>query len=120
MSVVFKLSLWQLLVTFLFAGFCAFFWGQQHAISALVGGAICSISNVFFAGRLFVSKKTIDAEQQPQQVMRHFYRSEALKIAFTLAMFVLVFTLTKIVFMAFIIAYLLAALANWLFLPVLK
>ena len=120
MSVVLKLSLLQLLVTLVFAGFCGFFWTQQHAISAMVGGIICCVGNGFFAGRLFVGKKTIDAEQQPQKILRHFYRSEALKIAFTLAMFVLVFTLTKVVFMAFIIAYALAALANLLFLPVLK
>jgi len=92
------------------------FWGKISGASALMGGLICVISNLFFAGRLFVGKQTSD----PKQILRQFYRSEALKIAFVFAMFIMVFTLVNIEFMPFILAYSLAAFLNWLCLPFLK
>ena len=111
----------QFLVTAVFAAFLATFYGFWQAVSGLAGGGICCCANAFFAGRLFVHKAVnVDVALQPRQILRHFYRSEALKIAFTLAMFVLFFTVIEVSFMPFIIAYALAALANWLFLPVLK
>lgn len=117
MGVVLKLSFLQFIVTVVFAAAMAYFKSYHYAVSALVGGSICCIANGFFAARLFVGSNVGD---EPKQLLRHFYRSEALKILFTLAMFVLVLKLTGVAFMPFIIAYALAALANWAFLPFLN
>ena len=116
MTVVSKLSLIQLIITLIFAGVVYRFWGSISGVSALIGGLICVLSNLFFAGRLFVGKQTDD----PKQILRQFYRSEALKVAFVFAMFTIVLTMVNIEFMSLILAYSLAAFLNWLCLPFLK
>lgn len=116
MTVVSKLSLIQLVFTLIFAGVIYSFWGRIFGVSAFIGGLICVASNLFFAGRLFVGKQTND----PKRILRQFYRSEALKIAFVFAMFTMVFTLTSIEFMPFILAYAFTALLNLLCLPFLN
>lgn len=116
MTVVTKLSLFQFLFTLIFSVVVTFFWSQSHGFSALLGGLICTVANLFFAGKLFFGRHADD----PKLILRQFYRSEALKLAFTFAMFILVFKLIKIEFMPFILAYSFAALLNWLCLPFLK
>jgi len=116
MAVVIKLSLFQLVFTLFFSILLAFFISQSHGYSAFLGGSICAFANLFFAGKLFFKKETDD----PKKALQYFYRSESLKIAFTLAMFVLVFSLLKIDYLTFIIGYSFAALLNLLCLPFLK
>ena len=116
MTVVSKLSLIQLVFTLIVAGVTYGFWGRIFGVSALIGGLICVVSNLFFDGRLFVGKQTSD----PKQILRQFYRSEALKLAFVFAMFTIVFTLLDIEFMLFIVAYAFIALLNLLCLPFLN
>lgn len=116
MTVVSKLSLIQLIITLILTGVVYSFWGMISGASALIGGLICVVSNLFFAGRLFVGKQTGD----PKQILRQFYRSEALKIAFVIAMFIMVFTLVNVKFLPFILAYAFAALLNLLCLPFLN
>ena len=116
MTVVSKLSLIQLIFTLILSGVVYSFWGKISGASALIGGLICVVSNFFFAGRLFVGRHTED----PKQILRQFYRSEALKLTFVIAMFIIVFTLLDIEFMAFILAYAFIALLNLLCLPFLN
>lgn len=116
MTVVSKLTLIQLIFTLVFSGVNYFVWGASSATSALIGGSICVVSNLFFAGRLFVGKQQDD----PQQILRHFYRSEAFKFAFVVIMFAIMFTLENIEHLPFILAYALAALLNLLCLPFLN
>ena len=91
-------------------------FSKFHGFSALIGGGICVTSNLFFAGRLFVGRRVSD----PKEMLRHFYRSEALKFLFVVAMFVLVYKLVDIDPMSFIVAYALTALVNLICLPFLK
>lgn len=116
MTVVTKLSLIQLVFALFFACVMSVFFSSLHGISAIIGGGICVISNLFFAGKLFVGRHTTE----PQKILRQFYRSEALKIAFVCAMFILVYKFVDIEFMPFIIAYALTALLNLVCLPFLK
>jgi ATP synthase protein I len=116
MTVVTKLSLIQLFFTLIFFVVAYFYGGKLHGTSALLGGLICTTANLFFAGKLFLAKQTAD----PKMILRQFYRSEALKIAYTIAMFILVLKLTNIEFLSFILAYSFAALLNWLCLPFLN
>lgn len=112
-KIVVRLSCWQAIFTILFAFGMFVFVGKHEAVSALMGGFICSLANLFFAGRLFSSQ----SEQPPKQMLRRFYRSEALKIVFTLTMFIIAMSIAKVALLPFIVSYLLAALiVNWLFL----
>ena len=116
MTVVTKLSLMQLVFALLFAALVCLVWGLPYALSALMGGMICVIANLFFAGKLFLSKRYV----RPEQILQKFYRSEVLKLLFTFTMFVLVFVLMDIKFVAFILAYSFTTLLNLLCLPFLK
>lgn len=127
MTVITKLSLVQLIFTLILSVICFYALSGLHAISALLGGLICSLGNLFFAGKLFLGKKMAkqtkqmtEQEVEANEILRQFYRSEALKIAFTLAMFILVFKLLNLEFLVFILAYSFAAFLNWLCLPFLK
>ena len=116
MTVVTKLSLIQLLFTLVMTVVVTFFWSKSHGFSALLGGLICTSANLFFASKLFFGNQTND----PKTILRQFYRSEALKIAFTIAMFILILKLISIEFLPFILAYFFAALLNLICLPILK
>ena len=116
MTVVTKLSLMQLVFTLLLTALTGLVWGLPHAASAFLGGIICVIANLFFAGKLFLSKRYV----RPEQILQKFYRSEVLKLLFTFTMFVLVFVLIDIKFEAFILAYSFTTLLNLLCLPFLK
>ncbi len=116
MTVVTKLSLIQLVFTVLFSVLTGLIWGLPYAVSALLGGMICVTANLFFAGKLFLSKRYV----QPEQILQKFYRSEVLKLLFTFTMFILVFVLIEIKFVAFILAYSFTTLLNLLCLPFLR
>ena len=116
MAVVIKLSLIQFLFTLTFSAVNAFFWSDSHGWSALLGGLTCTVANLFFAGKLFQARNNHD----PKLILRHFYRSESLKLAFTFAIFILVFKLIEIEFLSFILAYSFTALLNLLCLPFLN
>lgn len=116
MSVVTKLSLMQLVFTIIFSVLVAVLWGFPHAGSAFLGGIICVTANLFFAGKLYLSKNI----EKPEYILHRFYRSEVMKLLFTFAMFTLVFVLLDVHFIAFILAYSFAALLNLLCLPFLK
>lgn len=116
MTVVTKLALMQLVFTLILTMLIAVFWGWSYAYSALLGGMICALANLFFAGKLFFSKSIVN----PEQILQKFYRSEALKLMFIITMFVLVFLMVEIKFLAFILAYSLASSLNLFCLPFLK
>jgi len=116
MATMFKLSIIQLMFSVIFSIFVGLLWGFSYGKSALLGGLICSVANVFFSGKLFFYK----SKDQTKQTLRHFYRSESSKIALTVAMFILVFLLIDIEFLPFIVAYSLATLLNLLCLPILN
>ncbi|MGK0269914.1 MAG: ATP synthase protein I [Cocleimonas sp.] len=116
MTVVTKLSLMQFVFILLLTALITLIWDLQYAGSAFLGGFICVIANLFFAGKLFLSKRYV----RPEQILQKFYRSEVLKLLFTFTMFVVVFVLIDIKFAAFILAYSFTTLLNLLCLPFLK
>jgi ATP synthase protein I len=112
-SVVFKLALLQFLVTLLVSVSVLLVYNQHQALSALYGGLIAAIANLFFAGRLFVTQ----ADLQATQILRRFYRSVSMKALFTLTMFAICIIAIKVSILPFIIAYFAAAvIVNWFFL----
>jgi len=112
-SLVFKLVLWQVLATVVLSVSLYFLFDQRTALSAFFGGLVCAIANLFFVGRLYFAREEVTA----QSMVYRFYRSESMKVIFTLAMFVLFIVIAKVAILPFVIAYLIAAvLVNWLFL----
>lgn len=112
-SVVLKLALLQFLVTLFVSVLVLFFFNQHEAWSALFGGLIAAVANLFFAGRLFVTQPDLQATQ----ILRRFYRSVSMKALFTLTMFAICIIAIKVSILPFIIAYFVAAvLVNWIFL----
>ena len=116
MTVVTKLSLMQLVFTLLLTALIGLVWGFSHAFSAFLGGMICVVANLFFAGKLFLSRRNVC----PDKILQNFYRSEVMKLVFTIAMFVMVFVLVKINFLIFILIYMVISLLNLFCLPFLK
>ena len=112
-KVVFKLALLQLFGTVVFSLALYYCFDKREALSALFGGLVAVLANLFFATRLFASKRDLQAGE----VLVRFYLSEALKVAFTLMMMSIFIIVIKVSMLPFIIAYLIAAvIVNWLFL----
>ena len=112
-SVVLKLALLQFLVTLVISILVWLVFNQHQAWSALLGGLIAALANLFFAGRLFVTQ----ADLQATQILRRFYRSVSMKVLFTLTMFAICIIVIKVSILPFIITYFVAAMiVNWLFL----
>jgi len=116
MTVVTKLSLMQFVFTIVLTALVGLVWGSIHAFSAFLGGIICTVANLFFAGKLFLNKRYVI----PEQILKKFYRSEASKLLFIFTMFVFVLVFMDIDFLAFILAYFSTSLLNLFCLPFLK
>ena len=112
-SVVLKLAVLQLLTTLLLSCLVWLVFSQHEAQSAMLGGSIAAIANLFFAGRLFVTQVDLPAKQ----ILQRFYRSVSMKVLFTLTMFAICIIAIMVSILPFIIAYFVAAMIiNWLFL----
>ncbi len=68
MTVVTKLSLMQLAFVLFFTALVGLIWDLSYAGSAFLGGIICVIANLFFAGKLFLSKRYL----RPEQILQKF------------------------------------------------
>lgn len=90
-SLVARLLLAQLGLTVVLA---ALFWGMDGVVSgysALLGGLTCVIPNAFLALRLKVSRR----DPGPGALVRAAYVGELGKLALTVLMFTVVFTLVR-------------------------
>ena len=70
------------------------FWGTQGHVagySALTGGLICVLPNAFLALRLLVPR----SDPGPKALLRAAYAGELGKLALTVIMFIVVFTLVR-------------------------
>jgi len=81
-----KILLFQF-VTTLGLGAAAFVFGQDAAVSALIGGGICTLSNALFAVTVFGRYRA----QWPELMVARFYSAEIKKIGLALLLFVVTF-----------------------------
>ena len=102
------------MVTFSIAAVYMGYQGKQAAISALIGGMVCIIPNLYLAAKLFQHRGAHAA----RRIVRNFYWGEAVKIFLTMLMFALVFIYIPInpqaLFITFIVVQLCMWLAPWL------
>lgn len=76
----------QLITTLAFAAVMLVF-GKHSALSAVIGGTICTMANGVFALRALRSYRA----QQPGLIVMRFYGAELLKIGLVLILFVAVY-----------------------------
>lgn len=106
MSVV----LGQVAITVVAAVICFAAWGRTPGISALVGGGISVVASAVLAFFGFGSP----AGSLPERVARDFYIGEALKLAVTVALFVVVFVTLKVSFAALFGTYIATLFVFWI------
>ncbi|KGP63769.1 ATP synthase subunit I [Legionella norrlandica] len=106
---IMRLWLVQLGVTLFLAALCAILFSSNAASSALLGGLVCIIPNVYFAIKLFKHQ----GARAAKQIVNSFYKGEALKIILSMFLFTLVFVLFRITPAAFFASYILVLMTHW-------
>ena len=97
----YRLAAWQAALTFGVAGVAAAIGGIAAAQSALMGGGISIVAGLYQALRMFSSQAAL----QPERFMRSVYTGEAIKIALTVALFIVVIRVMRPQFAPMIVAY---------------
>lgn len=112
---VWHLLAFQLAVSALIALIALVVNGAMASLSALLGGLICVVPNVYFVRQLFKYK----GARAAKQIVNGFYKGEALKLLLTIALFVLVFKLIRINPLFFFMAFIAAQMVFW-FVPLIS
>jgi len=89
-------------------------FGSQVAYAALVGAFIGIVPNWHLADRMLRPNRNVG----PEQLLRQIYFGEFIKIAFTVALFVMTIVLLDVSFLVVIGVYLAIVAVNWMLLPI--
>jgi ATP synthase protein I len=100
----------QVVVTLVAAAICFAVWGRVTGLSALAGGGISAAASAVLAFFAFRSPAGADAER----VARGFYVGEGLKLAVTVALFVVVMVTMRISFAALFGTYIATLFVYWI------
>ena len=100
----------QVVVTLVAAAICFAVWGRVAGLSALAGGGISAVASAVLAFFAFRSPAGAPAER----VARAFYVGEGLKLAVTVALFVIVFVTFKVSFAALFGTYIATLFVYWI------
>ena len=100
----------QVVVTLVAAAICFAVWGRVAGLSALAGGGISAAASAVLALFAFGSPAGAGAER----VARAFYVGEGLKLAVTVALFVVVFLTLKVAFAPLFGAYIATLFVYWI------
>lgn len=107
---VLRLAGWQLLLTALLTATAWLTGYDSAALSVFVGGSIGMIAGLYQALRLL----QVDAAGQPDAFLRGLWVSEVIKIALTVAMFVLAIRFLKIEMVPTIVGYAVTYIVYWI------
>ncbi|MBX9607525.1 MAG: ATP synthase subunit I [Gammaproteobacteria bacterium] len=99
----------QLVIAALVVLVLAVWPGPAVAYSAMVGALIAIVPNWYLANRL--TRRGPGAT--PDQALRGIYTGELLKIAFTIALFVIAIRLLDVAFLIVVASYLAMVVVNW-------
>jgi ATP synthase protein I len=100
----------QVVVSIVAAAICFAVWGRVAGLSALAGGGISAAASAVLAYFAFRSPAGAAAES----VARAFYVGEGLKLAVTVALFVLVMVTMKVSFAALFGTYIATLFVYWI------
>lgn len=106
---IIRLWLVQIGITLITATLCVVFFNAKAATSALLGGMVCIIPNVYFAYKVFKHQ----GARAAKQIVNSFYKGEAFKIILSIFLFTAVFVLCKITPLAFFVTYILVLMTHW-------
>jgi ATP synthase protein I len=84
-------------------------YGANAASSAVLGGMVCVIPNIYFARKLF----EYQGARSARQIVNSFYKGEAIKIFLSIVLFTAVFMWIKITPLAFFAAYIMILITHW-------
>lgn len=101
----------QAIVTLLVAVGCYLMTDPVAAYSALLGGVVCFLPNLYFAWESFRHQ----GAQAAKQIVRSFYKAEAVKFGLTAVLFALVFALVRPLNpIYFFLTYVVVQVVHWL------
>lgn len=100
----------QLGVTLIVTALFALTYNANAAISALLGGLVYIIPNAYFALTLFKHQ----GARAARQIVKGFYKGEALKFILTILLFTAVFLLYRVTPLAFFVSYIAVLMTHWL------
>ena len=105
-----KLMVAQFLAAVALTVVLSVWFGKTVAWSAMVGAFIAIVPNFYLARRLLRR----EPGATPSESLRGIYTGELLKIAFTIALFVIAIRLLDVVFLIVVASYLAMVAVNWL------
>jgi len=101
----------QVVVTLLVALGCFLAKGPVEAYSTLLGGVVCFLPNLYFAWAAFRHQ----GAQAAKEIVRSFYKAEAVKFGLTAVLFALVFALVRPLNpIYFFLTYAVVQVVHWL------
>ena len=98
---VFRLTVWQLLLTLALALAALLLVDNSFALSLAVGGLIGMLAGFYQAQRMM----RVDAGRHPEAFMQGLWVSEAVKIVITVALFIVAIRLLRVAMVPTIIGY---------------
>ena len=99
----------QFIMTTLMTLGCLLVSGDRAAISALLGGLVCTLPNAYFARKMF----QYQGARAARQIVNNFYKGEGLKIALSILLFTVVLKFINIIPLIFFIVYLVVQMVFW-------
>lgn len=108
---VFRVVGLQVLVTFLISGGSLLSGDKVLAYSTFLGGSVCVLPNLYFAWLMFRNMGALDA----RQVVRSFYKAEAMKFGLTVVLFTAIFIVVRPLNpISFFLTYAVVQFVHWL------
>ena len=98
---VFRLTVWQLLLTLVLALIAVLLVDNSFALSLVIGGLIGMLAGFYQAQRMM----RVDAGLHPEAFMQGLWVSEAVKMVITIALFIVAIRLLKVAMVPTIIGY---------------
>jgi ATP synthase protein I len=106
---VFRLTVWQFLLTLVLAVAAVLLFGKAFALSVLTGGFIGMLAGSYQAQRML----RVDAGAHPEAFMQGLWVSELVKIVLTVALFIAAIRLLRVMMVPTIIGYAGTYLVYW-------
>ncbi|WP_369600511.1 ATP synthase subunit I [Hahella sp. SMD15-11] len=83
---VYRVNVLQISIALILAAI-ALGWGRNTSLSILTGAMICALPNLYFTSRVFAWQ----GARAARQIVKTFYRAEAIKLILTAILFALAF-----------------------------
>lgn len=106
--VAFRIAASQFAITGAFAAGFGLALGLQAGKSALVGGLVNALANLYLARRVF------GGDTSPRAILRNLFVGEFVKIALTVALFVLALMTLDLAFLPLFVTYAATLFAFWI------